>query len=91
MEPENILEILGDKEMTEDQIVDMIVGKSSLADRSKSGYLKIAAQILVENKIEFLLNEMVENQLLGIKKVQDKLIERVYYYAISNNLEIPDL
>ncbi|WP_337860874.1 hypothetical protein [Ferroplasma sp.] len=84
MEPENILEILNDKEMTQDQIADIIVGQPALNDKSKSGYMKIAAQILVENKLEFLLNEMVQDNTLGVKKVQDGLVEHICYYAIDD-------
>lgn len=81
MDCENVLEILGNTEMTQDQIVDKMIGKYSTSDNSKAGYLKIGAQILVENELEFLLNEMVDSNKLGIKKVQNGLLERVYYYA----------
>jgi hypothetical protein len=81
MDCENVLEILGNSEMTQDQIADMMIGKYSTSDNSKSGYLKIGAQILVENELEFLLNEMVDNNKLGIKKIQNGLLEHVYYYV----------
>ena len=68
--------------MTQVQIADKIIGKYSIDDRSKEGYLKIGAQILVENKLEFLLNEMVEENIIGIKRTNNGLIEQVYYYKL---------
>jgi hypothetical protein len=36
----------------------------------------------VENKLEFLLNEMVEEHIIGIKRTNNGLIEQVYYYKL---------
>ena len=83
MDQDNIVEILGYREMTQDQIADEMIGKYSTSDHSRAGYLKIGAQILVENELEFLLNEMVDKNVLGTKKVQDGLLEHVYYYVMN--------
>ena len=82
MDQADIIRILQNHEMTQVQIADKIIGKYSTDDRSKEGYLKIGAQILVENKLEFLLNEMVEEHIIRIKRTNNGLIEQVYYYKL---------
>ncbi|MCL4452692.1 hypothetical protein [Ferroplasma sp.] len=82
MDQEDIIRILQNREMTQDQIADEIIGKYSTDDRSRKGYLKIGAQILVENELEFLLNEMVESHTLGMKRINNGLLEKIYYHII---------
>jgi hypothetical protein len=83
MDREDIIKILNNREMTQNQIADEMVGSYSTSDLSRAGYLKIGAQILVENELEFLLNEMVEHDILGIKKTSNGLLEHVYYYVMK--------
>ncbi len=82
MDQVDIIRILQNREMTRDQIADEIIGEYSTEDKSREGYLKIGAQILVENKLEFLLNEMVEDRILGMRRINSGLLEHIYYYIL---------
>ena len=82
MNQDDIIRLLHNHEMTQNQIADKIIGKYNAEDKSNEGYLKIGAQILVENKLEFLLNQMVEEHILGIKRISEGMLELAYYYIL---------
>ncbi len=80
MDKDDIIKILKNNELTEDEIINKIIGKPDLTDTTKEGYLKLGAQILMENEIEFILNGLLKNNIIGIKKKDNGLLEREYYY-----------
>ena len=79
MDKNDIIKILKNNELTEDEIINRIIGDTDINDKSKEGYLKLGAQILIENKIEFILNSLLKSNIVGIKKNGD-LMEKEYYY-----------
>ncbi len=79
MDKNDIIKILKDNELTEEEIINRIIGATDIYDKSREGYLKLGAQILMENKIEFILNSLLKSNIVGIKQKGD-LMEKEYYY-----------
>ncbi len=79
MDKNDIIKILKDNELTEDEIIIRVIGNTDIYDKSREGYLKLGAQILMENKIEFILNSLLKSNIVGIKRRGD-LMEKEYYY-----------
>ena len=79
MDKNDIIKILKDNELTEDEIIIRVIGNTDIYDKSREGYLKLGAQILMENKIEFILNSLLKSNIVGIKRRGD-LMEKEYFY-----------
>jgi len=80
MNENDIIKILKNNELTEEEIENRLTGNINTNNKSNEAYLKIGIQILMENKIEFILNKLLNENIIGIKKKKDGLIENDYYY-----------
>ncbi len=80
MNEHDVIKLLKNNELTEEEIENMLSGDININNKSNETYLKIGIQILIENKIEFILNKLLNENIIGIKKKKDGLIENDYYY-----------
>lgn len=80
MNENDVIKILKNNELTEEEIENILTGNININNKSNEAYLKIGIQILMENKIEFILNKLLNENIIGIKKKKDGLIENDYYY-----------
>ncbi len=81
MNENDVIKLLKNNELTKEEIENILTGDINyINNKSNKAYLKIGIQILIENKIEFILNKLLNENIIGVKKKKYGLIEKEYYY-----------
>ncbi|KQB33533.1 MULTISPECIES: hypothetical protein [Acidiplasma] len=81
MDESDITKALSSREMTKEEIIEFFLGTPDMVGGTNADYIRIGSQILLENKIEFMINKLVTSGKIGTKKKSNGIIENIYYFV----------